>query len=261
MHEKITKHSQYDQVEKDVDRSMWKYTKLLTEAERQYKRRQLSRLMNSILSTQSLHYFQGFHDICTVFLLVCGEHISAMCCSQMVQFYLRDFMNTASLEPVLQILKLIFVIIRQEDAILAKHLQDSSNDEGHYALPWVLTWFSHVVEELPYIARLFDLFLASHPLLPMYLATAIVLHRKKEVLAQECDFSYVFKTLNTFPDVEQVPFELLIQDAQQLMHKYPPHELIQQSKLVIANRYAKRMSFDSTVVPSKIIPLLACPML
>lgn len=37
-----------------------------------------------------------------------------------------------------------------------------------------MTWFAHDVPSLPQIARLFDLFLASHPLMPLYVAAVAI---------------------------------------------------------------------------------------
>lgn len=42
----------------------------------------------------------------------------------------------------------------------------------YFALSWYITWFAHDVQSLPQIARLFDLFMASHPLMPLYVGAA-----------------------------------------------------------------------------------------
>jgi TBC1 domain family member 20 len=42
----------------------------------------------------------------------------------------------------------------------------------YFALSWYITWFAHEVQSLPQIARLFDLFMASHPLMPLYAGAA-----------------------------------------------------------------------------------------
>lgn len=39
---------------------------------------------------------------------------------------------------------------------------------------WLLTWFAHDVPSLPQTARLFDLFLSSHPLMPLYVAAVVI---------------------------------------------------------------------------------------
>lgn len=45
--------------------------------------------------------------------------------------------------------------------------------EAHFALSWVLTWFAHVYDEFDDVCRIFDFVLATHPLAPVYLSTAV----------------------------------------------------------------------------------------
>ncbi len=42
-----------------------------------------------------------------------------------------------------------------------------------FALPWFITWFSHNVNDLNIVARLFDVFMGSHPLLPLYVSASV----------------------------------------------------------------------------------------
>ena len=46
---------------------------------------------------------------------------------------------------------------------------------GHviFALPWFITWYSHVLDDLEVILRLYDFFLVSHSLMPLYLAAQV----------------------------------------------------------------------------------------
>lgn len=48
-------------------------------------------------------------------------------------------------------------------------------DVGHviFALPWFITWYSHVLEDLDVILRLYDLFIVSHYLMPIYVAAEV----------------------------------------------------------------------------------------
>jgi hypothetical protein len=65
----ITRSKEWDQVQKDVERSLWRFTQ--DPDLRQAQRVELSRLINAVLvRNPSLHYFQGFHDVASVFLLV-----------------------------------------------------------------------------------------------------------------------------------------------------------------------------------------------
>jgi hypothetical protein len=48
------------------------------------------------------------------------------------------------------------------------------SDVGHmFALSWLITWFAHVVNDPDAIFRIFDFFLGTHPLMPIYLGAAV----------------------------------------------------------------------------------------
>jgi TBC1 domain family member 20 len=41
-------------------------------------------------------------------------------------------------------------------------------DESHYSLSWIITWFSHVIDDVKIISRIFDFLLSSHPIVYYY---------------------------------------------------------------------------------------------
>lgn len=45
----------------------------------------------------------------------------------------------------------------------------------YFALGWFITWFSHNVQQLDQISRLFDLFMASHPLMALYVVAQVMM--------------------------------------------------------------------------------------
>lgn len=53
----------------------------------------------------------------------------------------------------------------------------------YYALSWFITWFSHDVPRLESAARLFDAFLSSHPLLPLYVGAVAMRSQRGALLA------------------------------------------------------------------------------
>ena len=55
--------------------------------------------------------------------------------------------------------------------------------QPYFALPWILTWFSHSLQDIDTVSRLFDLFLVSHPLLPLYMAGAVSTPRGRSLRA------------------------------------------------------------------------------
>ena len=62
----------------------------------------------------------------------------------------------------------------QADPELHDHIQ-SAEMPPYFALGWFITWFSHSVQQLDQISRLFDLFMASHPLMPLYVVAQVMM--------------------------------------------------------------------------------------
>lgn len=58
-----------------------------------------------------------------------------------------------------------------------------------FALPWYLTWFGHSLNSYRSVVRLYDYFLASPFLLPIYVTAAIVLYREDEIFKEDCDMA------------------------------------------------------------------------
>ena len=63
------------------------------------------------------------------------------------------------------------MLLLQADETLAHYILEAGV-LPYFALSWYITWFAHEVQSLPQIARLFDLFMASHPLMPLYVGAA-----------------------------------------------------------------------------------------
>jgi len=45
-----------------------------------------------------------------------------------------------------------------------------------FCLSWLITWYGHVLGEFQQIVRLYDFFMACHPLMPIYLAADVSTH-------------------------------------------------------------------------------------
>jgi len=42
-----------------------------------------------------------------------------------------------------------------------------------FCLSWLITWYGHVLSDFKHIVRLYDFFMACHPLMPIYLAADV----------------------------------------------------------------------------------------
>jgi Rab-GTPase-TBC domain len=203
------------------------------------KQRRLANLINLTLvqsyrrlaPTRSQHdntlrYYQGYHDVACVVLSTLsgstpvrlrasaserldtlrgvaeasGLDAPAAVLLQISQSHLRDCMraNFASLQAALRLS--LLPLIAYFDPPVHQFLMECEM-EPFFALSWVITWFSHVIRDTELVKQLFDFFLVSHPLMPIYLAVAMVCHplNREEVLQTECDFSMVHQVLSGLP--------------------------------------------------------------
>jgi hypothetical protein len=65
-----------------------------------------------------------------------------------------------------------------------------------FCLPWFLTWYSHTLSNYDHVVRLYDYFLASEPLIPLYLIPQIVIYRQDAIFETECEMSSLHQQLS-----------------------------------------------------------------
>ena len=167
-----------------------------------------------------LCYFQGFHDIAQVFLLVLGEDLAQAAIPHLSILRIRDFMLPI-LSPSFQHLQLLPAIIYAVDMDLAKHLSPA---QPLFALSSTLTMFAHDIEDYQTIARLFDFLLAHEASLSMYLFATIILSRRKELFEIEPeDADMLHFTLSKLPKV--LDLDDLVAKAVTIFEQHPPERL------------------------------------
>lgn len=221
-------HKDYNQVVLDVRRSMKRFPKGMPDADRAILQEQLIDIILEILKRHpQLHYYQGYHDVAVSLLLVVGERMAIAMLDTLSNFHLRDFMDP-TMDSTKHILNYLMPILEQVDTELHDFMIRAEVGTI-FALSWLITWFGHVLSEFKHTLRLYDFFLASHPLMPIYLAATIVLHREKEVKQTECDMAMVHHLLSRIP--QDLPYELLIARAQDLFDQYPPSLLAKRAAL------------------------------
>ena len=74
------------------------------------------------------------------------------------------------------------------------------------------------------VVRLYDFFLAQPPMMPIYLAATIVLHKSEDVRQVDCDMASVHGILAGIP-LNCPPFELLLQKSTDLYIEFPPEKI------------------------------------
>uniref|UniRef100_A0A3Q3X789 TBC1 domain family member 20 n=1 Tax=Mola mola TaxID=94237 RepID=A0A3Q3X789_MOLML len=229
-------HKDYNQVVLDVSRSMKRFPKGMPAADRGALQEQLIDIILEVLKCNpQLHYYQGYHDVTVSLLLVVGERMAIAMLDKLSNYHLRDFMDP-TMDSTKHILNYLMPILEQVDSELHDFMIRAEVGTI-FALSWLITWFGHVLSDFKHTLRLYDFFLSSHPLMPIYLAATIVLHREKEVKQAECDMAMVHHLLSRIP--QDLPYELLICQAQDLFDQYPPSLLAKQAALQSHKRMVK----------------------
>ncbi|RDA86113.1 hypothetical protein CP532_1165 [Ophiocordyceps camponoti-leonardi (nom. inval.)] len=210
-------HRDEHQVQLDVDRSFIYYPHDQSEAELAQRKSELSAVIVQVLRRHPyLCYFQGFHDICQVFILVLGpEQRPAEVVARLSVLRIRDFM-LPTLGPTTTQLRLLPDILAKADPEMRRHV---AFIEPFYALAGTLTMYAHNIEDYHDIARLFDVFLAREPVFSIYLFAQILMDRRDEIL--EIDEADMLQVI-----LAKVPAKMnlddLIRKTALLFDRHPP---------------------------------------
>uniref|UniRef100_A0A8C8VG44 TBC1 domain family member 20 n=1 Tax=Pelusios castaneus TaxID=367368 RepID=A0A8C8VG44_9SAUR len=221
-------HKDHNQVQLDVNRSVRRFPQGMRAEQRQVLQEQLIDLVLHVLKAHpELCYYQGYHDIAVTLLLVVGERMGAALLEKLSIHHLRDFMDP-TMDSTKHILNYLMPILQRESPRLHDFMLRAEVGTI-FALSWLITWYGHVLTNFQHILRLYDFFLASHPLMPVYFAAVIVLHREEEVLACDCDMPSIHQLLSQIP--QNLPYESLVSRALQLFQRHPHAELAKQAAL------------------------------
>lgn len=216
----------YNQVLLDVQRSLRRFPPGMPDEQREGLQEELIDIILRVLvRNPQLHYYQGYHDIVVTFLLVLGERLATALVEKLSTHHLRDFMDP-TMDNTKHILNYLMPIIEKVNPEVHDFMQQSEVGTV-FALSWLITWFGHVLSDFRHVVRLYDFFLACHPLMPIYFAAVIVLYREEEVLECECDMAMVHHLLSQIP--QDLPYEMLISRAGDLFVQFPPSELAREA--------------------------------
>lgn len=157
----------------------------------------------------NLHYYQGFHDICTILLLVLLKDdrdllryptvmrsTFSKAAHSIAAFWLRDFMEPDMSATVRQ-MEYVMEILKKSDPDLYSHLVGTTSSSSSFSihffsLTWLLTWFSHdydpdehskVDSSLAVFARLFDFYLTSPPIMSLYFISSLVIDSREAIIS------------------------------------------------------------------------------
>ncbi|UMM16764.1 hypothetical protein L5515_013637 [Caenorhabditis briggsae] len=219
--EELKNHKEWNQVELDVHRTLSRFPPNISDTHRDVLQTELIPLIVRVLSVNPrFNYYQGFHDICLTVLLVCGEKDALPICSNLAKNgSFNNYLLKTLEKSVVRELDLLYVILSRVEPTLEKVMR-SVELGTMFGLSWPLTWFSHSLKQYQQIVRFFDVFLASSPLLPIYVSSAVVVYRRASILACEREMPFLHRLLTEMPT--ELPIDAIIKDAVYLSKLMPP---------------------------------------
>lgn len=244
----LSQHSEYNQVVLDVNRSLKRFPPGIPYKQRVALQDQLTVLiLRVIMKYPHLRYYQGYHDVAITFLLVVGETVAFRIMERLSTDHLRECMEP-TMERTSYRLNYMYPILQREDKELYEFM-DRAMVGTMFALPWYLTWFGHSLNQYRDVVRLYDYFLASPPLMPLYVAASLVIDRRQEVFEIGCDMASIHCLLSQIPD--NLDFESILLRSSKLYKKFPPNKIERDVK----NRVQKEYVFDFSYLLRKVAVL------
>lgn len=129
---------------------------------------QLTTTILLTLTSSSLHYYQGLHDVAGVLLYnVQDANCASAILKRLGRVHFRDAMRK-DLSAFVMFINAVFIpLLGAVDVELCDFLLQSGTDCCNAILPWFITWFTHDVHNPEVASRLVDAFMSSHSLLPL----------------------------------------------------------------------------------------------
>nr|CCC89388.1 putative GTPase activating protein of Rab-like GTPase [Trypanosoma congolense IL3000] len=170
----------------DVLRSLWSLYP--DEDQRESKRKLLCDILVQMLSKNvERYYYQGLHEMVGFIMYVMEEWdmetIAAVCARLLVQqwhsFSCKELSRSQSM------MYAVHAVVAAEDSALATALESCSvGPETHYAMPWLITWYTHVCDDFTALGRLFDFLIANDDEnTVIFFTVALMLKKRDRIMA------------------------------------------------------------------------------
>lgn len=139
----------------------------------------------------------------------------------------------------------LFPLLHRVDPALYYHICVRSGlRESGFALSWITAWFASDVGDLAVGSRLVDVFLVSHPLMPIYCVVALLVSQRRRLLRCDASLKSIYANLQslnlmasltmsdnqTTCDTAMKQTEEIIALALQFIKRMPPQLLIKVSR-------------------------------
>ncbi|KAH3676175.1 hypothetical protein WICMUC_002197 [Wickerhamomyces mucosus] len=229
----LPRHKDEDQVQLDVERSFVYYPTNIASQHRDQLKIRLKKLIIKVLRNYPhLSYYQGYHDISGVVLLMLDDdEMAYRALTRLTLVFLRDFMMP-DIKYSLNMLNLIPELIKLLDSELYEKL-DLAQIQPIFALSPIITLYSHDFQDLQLVELVFKEMVSQKTIfISLYIFASLVVQKKKEILKTlelNSDFEksdVIHNTLSKFlSTTTKDELTGAIENSQKYLVKYPPSKL------------------------------------
>uniref|UniRef100_A0A1I8AUQ4 Rab-GAP TBC domain-containing protein n=1 Tax=Steinernema glaseri TaxID=37863 RepID=A0A1I8AUQ4_9BILA len=214
-------HEEWNQVDLDVNRLLSRFPPYIPEERRRSLQKELTPIIVRVLwQDRSFRYYQGFHDVCLTLVLVLGSKIGYKVAKALsTNSVFHRFLTRSLEESAMRDLNYMYVLLWKEDPSLERFMRNASVG-CMFALSWILTWFSHSLQEYTQVVQFFDFFLSNDPMMPVYVSAALVLSRRDEIFTCEPEMPVIHHLLSRIP--KEFNVDDVLSTASKLILNYPP---------------------------------------
>jgi Rab-GTPase-TBC domain len=131
----------------------------------------------------------------------CGIDLPACVLYELSQSHFADCLKSDFWDLQTMLRLSIFPLMKHFDPIVHDHFMQCDMELPYFAIPWVITWFSHEIRDTELVKRIFDFFIVSHPIMPIYVSVAMILHpiNREKILNTEYCFTSLHQILTSLP--------------------------------------------------------------
>jgi len=161
---------------------------------RKKRQKQLDNLITAIIVKNQdlmdlrLNYFQGFNDVVSVFLLTLDSNLAFYCTDIFSRFFLIDYFQLEFDKGLIPIFGLCSNLLRAVDEDLFNFVTLDGEKDPMFIASWCLTLFAHCTHNLECTRRIYDLILAEHPLIIVYLCVSLMIELQDDLYNQPEDY-------------------------------------------------------------------------
>lgn len=202
------------QIEVDIPRCH-QYDELLSSPTGHLK---LKRLLKAWVTAHPQYvYWQGLDSLTAPFLITNfnDEETAFLSLINFIPKYLHNFFLKDNSAIIKEYLAKFSQLVTFHEPVLSKHLNSINFIPELFAIPWVLTMFSHVFP-LHKIMHLWDKLLIGDSSYPLFIGIAILMQVKIPLL--ESQFNECILLFSDFPDIVM---ETCVNDSQRMYEKTP----------------------------------------